>query len=44
MFYQLIPEARDNQSQDTDEEDINDNLDDALEPAGQLEMEEETDE
>ena len=38
------PEAGDNQSQDTDEEDINDNLDDAFEPAGQLEEEEETDE
>ena len=36
----LPPEAGDNQSPDTDE----DNLDDAFEPTGQLEMEEETDE
>ena len=40
----LPPEAGDNQSQATDEEDINDNLDYAFEPAGQLEVEEETDE
>ena len=40
----LPPEAGDNQSPDTDEENINDNLDDAFEPTGQLEMEEETDE
>ena len=40
----IAPEAGDNQSQDTDEEDINDNLDDAFEPTGQLEVEEETDE
>ena len=40
----LPPEAGDSQSPDTDEEDINDNLDDAFEPAGQLEVEEETDE
>ena len=40
----LPPEAEDNQSQDTDEEDINDKLDDAFEPAGQLEVDEETDE
>ena len=39
----LSPESRDNQSSETDEEDINDNLDDAFELAGQLEMEEETD-
>ena len=37
-------EAGDNQSQDTDGEEINNNLDDAFEPAGQLEVEEETDE
>ena len=40
----LPPKAGDNQSPDTDEEDINDNLDDAFEPTGQLEVEEETDE
>ena len=40
----LPPETGDNQSPDTDEEDINDNLDDAFEPTGQLEVEEETDE
>ena len=40
----LPPEAGDNQSPDTDEEDINGNLDDAFEPAGQLEVKEETDE
>ena len=34
----------DNQSPVTDEEDINDNLDDAFEPAGQLEVGEERDE
>ena len=39
----LPPEAGDNQSTDTDKEDINDNLDDAFEPTGQLEVEEETD-
>ena len=37
-------ETGDNQSPETDEEDINDNLDDAFEPAGQLEVGEETDE
>ena len=40
----LPPEVGDNQSPDTDKEDINDNLDDAFEPTGQLEVEEETDE
>ena len=40
----LPPEAGDNQSPDTDEEDIHYNLDDAFEPAEQLEVEEETDE
>ena len=40
----IPPEAGDNQSPETDEEDINDNLDDAFELPGQLEMEEETDE
>ena len=40
----LPHEAGDNQSPDTDEENINDNLDDAFEPTGQLEVEEETDE
>ena len=40
----LPPEAGDNQSPDTDKEDINDNLDDAFEPTGQLEVGEETDE
>ena len=49
MFYQLsynvLPlETGDNQSPETDEDDINDNLDDAFEPTGQLEVEEETDE
>ena len=37
-------ETGDNQSPETDEEDINDNLVDAFELAGQLEMEEETNE
>ena len=37
-------ETGDNQSPETDEEDINDNLDEAFELAGQLEMGEETDE
>ena len=32
----LPPEAGDNQSSETDDEDINDNLDDAFELAGQL--------
>ena len=36
-------ETGDNQSPETDEEDINDNLDEAFELAGQLEMEKETD-
>ena len=40
----LPPEAGDSQSPETDAEDINDNLDDAFEPAGQLEVAEETDE
>ena len=39
----LPPEAGDNQSLETDEGDINNNLDDASELAGQLELEEETD-
>ena len=40
----LPPESGDNPSPDTDEDDINDNLDDVFEHARQLEMEEETDE